>query len=76
MRTSVVGYRARMADDRTDRHEGDPEELADEIVEHNRDPQTRREAFELELIDHDESEAGEAIEVSEAPTRADRPRSR
>jgi hypothetical protein len=41
----------------------DPEELAEEIVEHNRDPQTRREAFELELIDHDESEAGETIEI-------------
>ena len=61
-------------DDRDDLAEA--EDLADEIAVHNRDPQTRREAFELELIDLDESEVGEEIEISGAPTRADRPRSR
>lgn len=52
-----------MADPAPRDEHADAEALADEAAAHNRDPQTRREAFELELIEHDESEAGEAVEV-------------
>jgi hypothetical protein len=64
-----------MRDEQHDDPEERAEDLAEDIVEHNRDPQTRREAFELELIDLDESELGEEIEVSGGPSRGDRPRS-
>jgi hypothetical protein len=37
------------------------EELEEEAAERNPDPQTRREALELELMDEDRSEAGEDI---------------
>ena len=37
------------------------EELEDEAAERNPDPQTRREALELELMEEDRSEAGEDI---------------
>ena len=40
-----------------------PEELAEEVKEENPDPTTRREAFELGLMDEDESEAGEEVHV-------------
>jgi len=41
----------------------DPETLAHEVAEENPDPTTRREAFELGLMENDESEAGEEIRV-------------
>jgi hypothetical protein len=37
------------------------EELEKEAAERNPDPQTRREALELELMDEDRSEAGEDV---------------
>ena len=37
------------------------EELEEEAEERNPDPQTRREALELELMDEDRSEAGEDV---------------
>jgi hypothetical protein len=37
------------------------EELEEEAAERNPDPQTRREALELELMEEDRSEAGEDI---------------
>ena len=40
-----------------------PEELAREVREENPDPTTRREAFELGLMDEDDSEAGQAVTV-------------
>ena len=40
-----------------------PEELAREVKEENPDPTTRREAFELGLMEEDESEAGEEVRV-------------
>ena len=40
-----------------------PEELAEEVKEENPDPTTRREAFELGLMDEGESEAGEEVHV-------------
>lgn len=41
--------------------EDEPEELEEEAAERNPDPQTRREALELELMEEDRSEAGEDI---------------
>jgi hypothetical protein len=41
--------------------EEDAEELEEEAAELNPDPQTRREALELELMEEDRSEAGEDI---------------
>jgi len=40
-----------------------PEELAEEVKQENPDPTTRREAFELGLMDEDESVDGEEIHV-------------
>jgi hypothetical protein len=37
------------------------EELEEEAAERNPDPETRREALELELMEEDRSEAGEDI---------------
>jgi hypothetical protein len=37
------------------------EELEEKAAERNPDPQTRREALELELMDEDRSEAGEDV---------------
>lgn len=48
-----------------DKHEHvskeEAEDLEEEAAERNPDPQTRREALELELMDEDRSEAGEDI---------------
>jgi hypothetical protein len=41
--------------------EEEAEELEEEAAERNPDPQTRREALELELMEEDRSEAGEEI---------------
>ena len=40
-----------------------PEELAEEVKAENPDPVTRREAYELGLMDEDESVEGEEIHV-------------
>ena len=39
------------------------EDLAEEAAADNPDPQTRRETFELDLMDEDRSEEGEHVEV-------------
>ena len=54
-----------MESDRSDRGDASktPEALAREVKEENPDPTTRREAFELGLMDEDESEAGEDVHV-------------
>ncbi|MBV8952053.1 MAG: hypothetical protein JOZ99_14340 [Actinobacteria bacterium] len=48
---------------------GDDEEPIDELVEESReenpDPTTRREAYELELMEEDRSEEGSQVEVDE-----------
>ena len=41
--------------------EEEAEELEEEAEERNPDPQTRREALELELMDEERSEAGEDV---------------
>jgi hypothetical protein len=41
--------------------EEEAEELEKEAAERNPDPQTRREALELELMEEDRSEAGEDV---------------
>lgn len=41
--------------------EEEAEELEEEAAERNPDPQTRREALELELMEEDRSEAGEDV---------------
>jgi hypothetical protein len=41
--------------------EDEAEEIEEEAEERNPDPQTRREALELELMDEDRSEAGEDV---------------
>ena len=47
-------------------HGNEPiEELADEAIEENPDSETRREGFELELMEEDRSEEGQAIDLSE-----------
>jgi hypothetical protein len=50
-------------DDRDHDHvsEEEADELEDEAAERNPDPQTRREALELELMEEDRSEAGEDV---------------
>jgi hypothetical protein len=47
--------------DREHVSEEEAEELEEEAAERNPDPQTRREALELELMDEDRSEAGEDV---------------
>ncbi len=50
--------------DREDRDhvsEEEAEELEEEAAERNPDPQTRREALELELMEEDRSEEGEDV---------------
>ena len=56
------GYAVDMAEKQRDEATS-PEELAREVKEENPDPTTRREAFELGLMEEDESEAGEAVQV-------------
>ena len=50
-----------------EREHGDEsiEELADEAIEDNPDEQTRRETFELELMEDGRSEEGGAIDLDE-----------
>ncbi len=50
-----------------EREHGDEsiEELADEAIEDNPDDQTRRETFELELMEDGRSEEGGAIDLDE-----------
>jgi hypothetical protein len=55
--------RTRSPDATTSDEHKSPEELAEEVKEENPDPTTRREAFELGLMDEDESEAGEDVRV-------------
>jgi hypothetical protein len=43
----------------------DVEELAEEAIVENPDPQTRRETFELELMEEDESEEGEDVSLED-----------
>jgi hypothetical protein len=45
----------------SDEPQQDIEELAEDMAEHNRDPQTRREAIELELEEQGRSEEGETL---------------
>jgi hypothetical protein len=47
--------------DREHVSEEEAEELEEEAAERNPDPQTRREALELELMEEGRSEAGEDI---------------
>jgi hypothetical protein len=42
-----------------------PEDLVREVKDENPDPTTRREAFELGLMEEDESDAGEELRVVE-----------
>ena len=50
-----------------DHEQGDEpiEELADEAVEENPDDQTRRESFELDLMEEGRSKEGEDIDLEE-----------
>jgi hypothetical protein len=65
----------REPDPETSEPREDPEELAREVVDENPDPTTRREAFELGLMENDESEAGEEISVvSDSETEPPRER--
>ena len=50
-----------------EREHGDEsiEELADEAIEDNPDDQTRRETFELELMEEGRSKEGAAIDLDE-----------
>jgi hypothetical protein len=59
------GYAVGMESERSPRREEhkSPEELAEEVKQENPDPTTRREAFELGLMDEDESVDGEEIHV-------------
>jgi len=41
------------------------EELADEAIEENPDDQTRRESFELDLMEEGRSQEGENIDLEE-----------
>ena len=56
----------------TDEHKS-PEELAEEVKEENPDPTTRREAYELGLMDEDESVEGEEIHVVSDDELEERP---
>ena len=47
--------------DREHVSEEEAEELEEEAAERNPDPQTRREALELDLMDEERSEAGEDV---------------
>ena len=47
---------------RTQEHKS-PEQLAEEVRQENPDPTTRREAYELGLMEEDESVEGEEIHV-------------
>jgi hypothetical protein len=47
------------------------EELADEAVEDNPDDQTRRETFELDLMEEGRSNEGTAIDLDEEGQRHD-----
>jgi hypothetical protein len=50
-----------------------PEELAEEVKEENPDPTTRREAYELGLMDEDESVEGEELHVVSDEELEERP---
>jgi len=51
---------------RNGEHEEEPiEQLADEAIEENPDDQTRREAFELELMEEGRSKEGEGIDLED-----------
>jgi hypothetical protein len=52
-----------MTDRDPDRKQGreDREHVSEEAAERNPDPQTRREALELELMEEDRSEEGEDV---------------
>jgi hypothetical protein len=55
-------------EDRDERDEGDEEpieELVEEARDENPDPTTRREAYELELMEEGRSEEGSQVEVDE-----------
>jgi hypothetical protein len=45
------------------------EEIAEEAAADNPDPQTRRETFELDLMDEDRSDEGEDVEVEPVAER-------
>jgi hypothetical protein len=64
-----------MEAERTPRREEhkSPEELAEEVKEENPDPITRREAYELGLMDEDESVEGEEIHVVSDEELEERP---
>jgi hypothetical protein len=47
------------------------EDLVDEALDDNPDPQTRRETFELELMDGDRSEEGETVSLEDAAGHRD-----
>jgi hypothetical protein len=53
--------------DRNERDYGDEriEQFAEEAIEENPDDQTRRETFELELMEEGRSEEGEDIDLEE-----------
>jgi hypothetical protein len=48
---------------REDEEHKSPEELAEEVKAENPDPTTRREAYELGLMEEDESAEGEDVHV-------------
>jgi hypothetical protein len=47
------------------------DELVEEAREENPDPTTRREAYELELMEEDRSEEGAEVEVDDEAERED-----
>ena len=49
---------------------GRVEELADKAKADNPDPETRRETFELELMEEGRSEQGESQQLEDDPTKA------
>ena len=63
-----MGERARPHDEED---EEKVEDLVDEALEDNPDPQTRRETFELELMDEDRSEEGETVSLEDAADHRD-----
>jgi hypothetical protein len=52
---------------RSGRDDEPVEELAEEAKDENPDPQTRRETFELELMEEGRSEEGESVSLDEEP---------
>jgi hypothetical protein len=60
-----------MAAPRNHDQDGDVEALAEQVREDNPDPTTRREAFELELMDEGRSEEGRDVEVVDDEERAE-----